>query len=302
MSLTVEPVLTENEQLPAAVRRYVLAWNTHDVDAVLATLGAGGTYADPSTSGPLQGPALRAYLDGFFAAFPDVRFEIVSAVPDNARVTFEWLMRGTNTGPLRADLPPTGTAVALPGIDVVILDGDRIASVQGYFDQHALFAQLGLQVVVQPVALGPVSFGQALRLSTGSQAKPAAFSTTWIDVPSETERDEVIARTRAMFAELVQMPGFIGATFMNIAGRLSTQTAWESAEAAHALLRLPSHREALARVFRGELGAALQTSVWVPGWQNALWIRCATCGRVEAYERGAQSACGAPFPEQPSYW
>jgi hypothetical protein len=105
-----------------------------------------------------------------------------------------------------------------------------------------------------------------------------------------------------MFAALVQMPGFIGATFTNVAGRLTTQTAWASAEAAHAILQLPGHKEALARVFRGELGAALHTSVWVPGRHNALWVRCAACGRIEAYERGAHSACGAPFPEQPSYW
>jgi steroid delta-isomerase-like uncharacterized protein len=302
MTLTIAPVPTESELLPDAVHRYFLAWNAHDVDAVLAALGRSGTYADPATITPLQGPALRAYLEGFFAAFPDVAFEIVTASPGARRVTIEWLMRGTNTGPLRADLPPTGAAVALPGIDVIALDAEGIASVRGYFDQQALFAQLGLQVIVQPFALGPVSFGRALRLSSGNQAKPAAFSTTWIDVPTDAERDEVIERTRQMFAELVQMPGFIAATFTNIAGRLTTQTAWESEDAARAILKLSSHKAALARVFSGTLGAALHTSVWVSGWQNALWVRCAACGHVEAYESGGRSACGEPFPEQPMYW
>jgi heme-degrading monooxygenase HmoA len=226
----------------------------------------------------------------------------VTASPGARRVTIEWLMRGTNTGPLRADLPPTGAVVALPGIDVIALDAEGIASVRGYFDQQALFAQLGLQIIVQPFALGPVSFGRALRLSSGNQAKPAAFSTTWIDVPTDAERDEVIERTRQMFAELVQMPGFIAATFTNIAGRLTTQTAWESEDAARAFSKLPNHKAALARFFSGELGVAVQTSVWVPSWQNALWVRCAACGRVEAHENGGHSACGEPFPEQPSYW
>ena len=70
MTLTVAPVPTESELLPEAVHRYFLAWNAHDVDAVLAALGRSGTYADPATSSPLQGPPLRAYLEGFSPPSP----------------------------------------------------------------------------------------------------------------------------------------------------------------------------------------------------------------------------------------
>ena len=105
-----------------------------------------------------------------------------------------------------------------------------------------------------------------------------------------------------MFADLMQMPGFIGATFTQVGNRLTTQTAWDSAESAHAMRKLAGHKEAVQRAFGGDLGAAFQTSVWVVEHQNPLWVRCGVCDRLEAYETGGRSVCGEPFPEQPSYW
>jgi hypothetical protein len=43
-------------------------------------------------------------------------------------------MKGTNTGPF-AGGPPTGQSVALPGADFITVEGNKISSVQGYFDQ-----------------------------------------------------------------------------------------------------------------------------------------------------------------------
>jgi steroid delta-isomerase-like uncharacterized protein len=294
--------LPDSRQLPDTIRRYFQAWNERDVNGVLAALAPGGTYADPATTGPLAGASLAHYLGGFFAAFPDVGFELTEVRGDGDRLAVGWLMHGANTGPLRPGLPPTGASVTLPGIDLIDLDGGAIRSVQGFFDQQTLLAQLGLQVVVQPWALGPVQFGRAVWLSTGSRVKPGAFSTTWIDVATEREREEVIERTRQMFAELAQMPGFIGATFTNVGCRLSTQTAWDGVASAHAMMQLIDHKTALQRFFSGDLGVAVHTSVWAPERQNTLWVRCAVCGKVEPYETGGQSACGAPFPEQPPYW
>ena len=42
------------------VAAYIQAWNDHDADAVLATLGPSGTYEDPTTGGPVNGEAFRA--------------------------------------------------------------------------------------------------------------------------------------------------------------------------------------------------------------------------------------------------
>jgi hypothetical protein len=250
----------------------------------------------------LRGQALREFLDRFFAAFPDVSFEILGVSGSDDRLSVEWLMRGANTGPLQPGLPPTGASVALPGIDMFELDGGAIKSVHGYFDQKTLLEQVGLQVIAQPSAVGPLRFGRAVWLSMGSRVKPKAFSTTWIDVSTDADRDEVIERSRQVFTEMVKMPGFIGATFTNVAGRLTTQTAWDSVESAHSIVKLMTHKEALKRFFSGDLGVAVHTAVWAPERQNPLWVRCAACGRIEEHKPGGRSACGEPFPDQPSYW
>ena len=92
----------------------------------------------------------------------------------------EWLMKGTNTGPFNG-LPPTGGAVALSGADFVHITAGKIHSVKGYFDSGALPRDLGLDVIVQPKAIGPFGFGTSIRASNGNTASPGAFSITWLE-------------------------------------------------------------------------------------------------------------------------
>ncbi len=125
------------------VHTYFDAWNRRDPAAIVATFTEGGTYSDPSVP-PLNGGAMTAYTSGLFEAFPDLSLEIVSAAQtDEHTVAAQWMMRGINTGSL-AGGPPTGKAVALPGADFITVDGDKIQSVQGYFDQKSFLEQLGL--------------------------------------------------------------------------------------------------------------------------------------------------------------
>ena len=131
-----------------------------------------------------------------FAAFPDLSFDIVRAsATGDGDVVGEWMMRGTNSGSF-GGLPPTGLGVALPGVDLIQVDGDAIRSVRGYFDGGTLVRQLGLQVVIQPHALGPVEFGTSVRMNVGQRKKPGAFSMTMLEVRSDQETAEVTERCR----------------------------------------------------------------------------------------------------------
>ena len=132
----------------------ISGWNRRDPAAVLATMASNGTYADPTTGGALSGDAFAGYMKGLFSAFPDVAFEIASvglAAPD--LVAAQWIMRGTNTGSMMG-LPPTGKRVEVKGADFIRVTGDKIRSVDGYFDSGETPKQLGLQVIVQPVRRG----------------------------------------------------------------------------------------------------------------------------------------------------
>ena len=152
---------------------YFDAWNRRDAEAIVATFGKGGTYSDPSAGEGLVGEAIAAYAKNMWSAFPDLVFDIRSiGHTEEGIVAAQWLMRGTNTGSFRG-LPPTGRAVVLTGADFIHVEGDRIHSVQGYFDTRVVPEQLGLQVLIQPHALVRLRLVQALRWRRARKANQA---------------------------------------------------------------------------------------------------------------------------------
>src|SRR5688500_18053345 len=186
--------------------RYFDAWNRRDPEAVLATMAASGSYADPTTGGRLSGSAFASYMNALFSAFPDSSFEVVSkgaTAPDF--VAAQWIMRGTNSGSMNG-LPPTGKAIELHGADFIRVVEGRIQSVDGYFDPGVVPRQLGLQVIVQPNAIGPFTFGTSVRVSTGKANKPGAFSITALRPANEDDKKAVLEMSRQIGTELLSVP------------------------------------------------------------------------------------------------
>ena len=286
------------------VETYFAAWNDRDPAGVVAALVPGGTYSDPNVIGPpLSGDALASYASGLFAGFPDLRFELCHVDPgaDGSTIA-RFVMFGTNTGPLRGN-PPSGRAVKLPGVDIMTIAPDGIRAVDGMFDRQTLADQMGLQVIVQPHAVGPFQFGSAVRADSGNRARPGVFSLTWIDVRSDEEAEEVRAISRPLAAELTKEPGFISWIGVVIANRLYTITAWETEEAAQRIMRTDIHRSGVQRFFTDDLGSALHTGIWQAARLNPQWVRC-PCGAepIEATATGDTCTCGQPAPEPLSYW
>jgi steroid delta-isomerase-like uncharacterized protein len=284
-------------------QRYFEAWNQHDAGAIMATFAEGGTYADPATRGPLTGAVIGAYAQALWDAFPDLSFEIVS-VTENASglVSAEWLMKGANTGPFNG-LPPTGATVALSGADFVRVAADKIQSVQGYFDSGALPRALGLDVIVQPKAVGPFGFGTSTRVSTGNTATPGAFSITWLEARTDEERQQVRESARKIALEMLAMPGFISWVGATIGDRMMTITAWETADAMTPLMKGGEHRSAVGRFFSPELSRGAATGVWIPARLNPRWVRCTACSKmVDSEKTGGKCGCGAALPGPLAYW
>ena len=124
-------------------KRYFDAWNRRDPEAIVATFAEGGTYTDPNVPEGLGGQAIGEYAAGLFTAFPDLSFDVVSQhTTGDGTVAARWLMRGTNTGSLRGN-PPTGATVALPGADFIAVEGDKVRTVDGYFDRRAFSSSWG---------------------------------------------------------------------------------------------------------------------------------------------------------------
>lgn len=83
---------------------YFDASNTRDPDAVAAAFAEGGTYTDPTVSGPaLTGTAIAGHGRALLAAFPDLSFEILHGQrADVETVITQWLMLGTKAMTLSA--------------------------------------------------------------------------------------------------------------------------------------------------------------------------------------------------------
>ena len=269
----------------------------------MATFAEGGTYTDPVTAGPLTGPAIGAYVDGLVAAFPDLSFDIVSVVEhDSGIVAAEWVMKGANTGSFMG-LPPTAASIALPGADFVRVEGDKIRSVQGYFDAGAVPRALGLDVIVQPKSIGPFGFGISTRVSSGSKATPGAFSITCLEVRSLEEQQKVREASRKVATELLGVPGFISFVGATVGDRMMTITAWETPEAMVPLMKGGEHRSAVERFFSPELSRGGVTGVWIPSRLNARWVRCDACAKMADSDRAqGKCACGAALPAPLAYW
>jgi hypothetical protein len=61
----------------------------------------------------------------------------------SGQVAHQWLLRGTNTGPLMDGSPATGRTLTLPGNDVIQVEGDKIRSVEVNYEKQAVDDQLG---------------------------------------------------------------------------------------------------------------------------------------------------------------
>jgi steroid delta-isomerase-like uncharacterized protein len=284
-------------------QQYFDAWNRRDADAVLATFAADGTYCDPTSGGRLRGEALKGYMAGLWAAFPDLSFEIASiGVAGENLVAAQWVMHGTNTGSMMG-LPPTGKSVTVSGADFIRVAGGKIQTVDGYFDSRAVPEQLGLQVLVQPKEIGPFAFGNANRAWTGRNAKPGAFSITVLEARSPEEIQTLQRQSQGIIEEMLAMTGFLGWVGATVGQRLMTITAWENPKDPRQLLAGGAHAEAMKKFFGTELASGGFTSVWVPDRINSRWVRCDACQRMTDHDRSAGTcSCGKKLPEPLSYW
>lgn len=97
-----------------------------------------------STVQGLTGEAIVNYAKAVWEAFPDMTVELISVSEmGSGQVAHQWLLRGTNSGPLMDGSAATGRTVPVPGNDVIQVEGDKIRSVEVTYDRQAADDQLG---------------------------------------------------------------------------------------------------------------------------------------------------------------
>jgi hypothetical protein len=125
------------------------ALNARDLDTFESLHLNSVLQRDPQNPQGIKGPkAIRASLQPFLKAFPDIRVATETQFGAGDWVTQLSHIRGTNTGPLEMPggqtIPATNKAFRLPVALVAKLEGGKFAEINLYFDQAGLMAQLGL--------------------------------------------------------------------------------------------------------------------------------------------------------------
>lgn len=137
--------------LEKVIAAYGEAWNRHDVEAILAMHTEDSVFENHTSGGKAVGKAaIRAILEGVFAAFPDIRFEARRTYVRDGVVTQEWTAAGTLAIPYTrgaATVQPTGRKVSWKGVDVIPFDGELVARKDVYVDSMEFLKALGFATV-----------------------------------------------------------------------------------------------------------------------------------------------------------
>jgi len=79
---------------------------------------------------------------GSFEPFPDMKFEITSAIEEENYVAVTWILTGTNLGPI-GKYPPTKKAIHTNGITIYHFKDHLINGHTQVFDRKIVMKQLG---------------------------------------------------------------------------------------------------------------------------------------------------------------
>jgi steroid delta-isomerase-like uncharacterized protein len=125
------------------------AWNSHEVDRLLALMSEDIEYRDDGWPKPMRGHAdVREFLEAIWRAVPDMTFELLSGpyvIPGEPRAAFHWRGGGTHTGPLEPPgFAPTGRRWELDGVDFHEYRDGRVCKLRIAFDMLSVSRQLGL--------------------------------------------------------------------------------------------------------------------------------------------------------------
>lgn len=127
--------MSRTDELRALGARWNEAWNSRDVEQLVAFFAPDATYYEPDLEGPVDGArgiveiAQRTWRD-----WPKASFEAVSLTIEDPRVVVEWRSSATHQ---------SGVSLQLEGIDVLEWKGDKLTAARVYYDIHQRQLALG---------------------------------------------------------------------------------------------------------------------------------------------------------------
>jgi steroid delta-isomerase-like uncharacterized protein len=134
----------------ADIQRWADAWNSHDIETVMALFAPDVVINQPANPKPLESHGIRSFFTMIFKAYPDFHVDVTDAIVDGLkgvsveRVTGTW--SGPYTDPATGEtIPGNGRKFDHPGAMVLTYRADhKISRVDIYWDQLMVARQLGL--------------------------------------------------------------------------------------------------------------------------------------------------------------
>jgi steroid delta-isomerase-like uncharacterized protein len=120
------------------------AWNSHDIEKVLSFYSPEYIGDDVGQASLLRGlEGLRAMLEQYWGAFPDLRFNIVDTLVEANRLVIVWVGEGTHQGTVM-NIPSTGHRVEARGVSIIEVQDGLVVRGQYIWDLAGMLRQMGL--------------------------------------------------------------------------------------------------------------------------------------------------------------
>jgi steroid delta-isomerase-like uncharacterized protein len=141
------PAKDSEAQLRTAIDRYNEAWNSHDLDAIVAMHAPDMVFDNHTAGESATGADVRAHIGAIFETWPDIEFTTRRLYVREGLVVQEWTAAATHAKTMRrGDLvaEPTGRRVAWDGIDSIPFEDGLVKRKDVYSDSVSILRQVGL--------------------------------------------------------------------------------------------------------------------------------------------------------------
>jgi steroid delta-isomerase-like uncharacterized protein len=133
--------------LRTLIDRYNDAWNSHDLDAIVAMHAPDMVFENHTAGEHAQGEEVREHIAGIFRSWPDIAFRTRRVYVREDLVVQEWTASATHANELRRGeivAPASGRLLEWEGLDVIPFEDGLVKRKDVYSDSVSILRQAGL--------------------------------------------------------------------------------------------------------------------------------------------------------------
>jgi len=132
-------------QTSVLINDYTAAWNSHDTEKLVSFFTDDCVYEEVAIGKITRGKEeFKAFINAFFAAFPDTNFELTSNFNSGNWYCAEWIWTATHKGNM-AGIPATGKRISIRGVSVGELKEGKIKRNSEYYNLMDFIKQIGIK-------------------------------------------------------------------------------------------------------------------------------------------------------------